>query len=177
MKNILTNKCKLSLDGTDCPIQEPQPFNKKYFSHKFHGPGLKYEIGICITTGWICWYNGPFPCGNPDVNIARLGVIRYIATGEKILADGGYNDGNRFFSTPTGINDVTQRMRSLCRARHETVNGRMKNFKVLSTRFRHGLEKHKICFTAILNIVQIYIMLYDTNFEVYYNEHLDILVS
>jgi hypothetical protein len=59
MKNFLTNKCKISLDGTDCPIQEPQPFNKKYFSHKFHGPGLKYKIGVCITTGWVCWYNGP----------------------------------------------------------------------------------------------------------------------
>jgi hypothetical protein len=45
------NLCKRSIDGTDCPIEEPQPFNQKYFSHKFHGAELKYEIGIYIQTG------------------------------------------------------------------------------------------------------------------------------
>ena len=64
--------CKVTLDGTDCPINEPVPFNPKYYSHKFKGPGLKYELGICIQTGWICWWNGPFPCGNPDLAIARI---------------------------------------------------------------------------------------------------------
>ena len=91
------NACKISLDGTDCPIQEPQPFNPKYFSHKFNGAGVKYEIGVCIKTGWVCWFNGPFPCGNPDITIARLGVVEYLEPNEKILADGGYQDaGNKF---------------------------------------------------------------------------------
>lgn len=33
----------VSLDGTaDCIIQEPYPFIPKWYSHKFHRPGLRY---------------------------------------------------------------------------------------------------------------------------------------
>jgi hypothetical protein len=49
----------LSFDGTDCPILEPWPFNKKWFSHKLNGPGLKYEVGVCNPTGEIVWVKGP----------------------------------------------------------------------------------------------------------------------
>jgi hypothetical protein len=90
------NACKLSLDGTDCPIQEPIPFNPKYFSHKFNGAGDKYDLGICIKTGLICWFNGPFPCGVVDITIARLGIVEYLDQHEKILADGGYQDGGKY---------------------------------------------------------------------------------
>ena len=40
------------------------------------------------------------------------------------------------------------------RARHETFNGRLKNFKILAERFRHGVPKHKAVFEAICVIVQ-----------------------
>ena len=50
-----------SVDGTDCRIREPSPFNPKWYSHKFHGPGLRYEIGICIRTGHLVWVHGLFP--------------------------------------------------------------------------------------------------------------------
>jgi hypothetical protein len=169
------NLCKLSIDGTDCPIEEPQPFNRKYFSHKFHGPGLKYEIGICIQTGWICWFNGPFPAGNPDLKISRMGICHHLEEKEMLLADGGYRDGRVHFDTPTGLNNPGQRMRSLCRARHETVNGKIKSFKVTSTKFRNELANHQKCFHAILILTQMYIMKYDTNFEVFYNEDLDFM--
>jgi hypothetical protein len=165
------NACKLSLDGTDCPIQEPIPFNPKYFSHKFNGAGVKYELGICIKTGWICWFNGPFPCGVVDITIARLGIVEYLDSHKKILADGG-----KKFDTPSGLHNVGQRMRSLCRARHETINGRVKKFAVTSTRFRHRLKKHQQCFHAIMVLTQMDIMLHDTNFEVYYNEDIDFAV-
>jgi len=32
--------CAVSVDGTDFRIQEPIPFDAKWFSHKFNGPGL-----------------------------------------------------------------------------------------------------------------------------------------
>jgi DDE superfamily endonuclease len=160
------NRCKLSVDGTDCPIQEPQPFHPKYYSHKFAGPGLKYELGICIITGWACWFNGPFPCGNPDINIARVGLVQQLEPNEMVLADGGYRDGGVHFDTPTGHHNISQRMRSLCRARHETINGRMKSFRVLSTKFRHSLKKHRDCFHACLILTQVHIEKYDSNFLV-----------
>jgi hypothetical protein len=87
------NKCKVSIDGTDCPINEAQPFNPNYFSHKFHGPGVKYEVGICIITGGIVWFHRPFPAGYPDVRISRIGICNYLEKKEMILADGGYHDG------------------------------------------------------------------------------------
>ena len=34
------------------------------------------------------------------------------------------------------------------------INGRLKEFKVLSTKFRHDLSKHKICFDAVIVLVQ-----------------------
>lgn len=43
---------------------------------------------------------------------------------------------------------------SLLRARHETVNLRLKRFNILSSRFRHKLELHGICFHAVPQIVQ-----------------------
>ena len=36
------------LDGTDFPIEEPSPFNPKWFSDKFHMAGLCYEISIFL---------------------------------------------------------------------------------------------------------------------------------
>jgi hypothetical protein len=51
---------------------------QKYFLHKFHGPGVKYKVGICRITGWVCWFNGPFPAGNPDLRISKLGICNYL---------------------------------------------------------------------------------------------------
>lgn len=63
----------ITVDGTDCPIQEPFPWrdgvNCKFFSHKFNGAGLKYEIGVSIKSGDIVWYNGPFPAGMNDLQV------------------------------------------------------------------------------------------------------------
>jgi hypothetical protein len=58
------------------------------------------------------------------------------------LADGGYRDGGVLFDTPTGLHNISQRMRSLCRAPHETtINGRIENFTVTEKRFRHNFKK------------------------------------
>ena len=59
---------KLSLDATDCRIQEPTPFSTKWYSHKFKGPGLRYEVALTIKNGEIAWLNERFPCGShPDL--------------------------------------------------------------------------------------------------------------
>ena len=49
----ISNKFYISVDGTDCRIYEPEPFDTKWYSHKFNGPGLRYEIGVCIVSGNI----------------------------------------------------------------------------------------------------------------------------
>ena len=60
------NEIRISIDGTDCPIQEPSPFSPKWFIHKFKGPDIRYELGVAIN-GNIVWVYGG--------SLVELGVI------------------------------------------------------------------------------------------------------
>jgi len=139
-------------------VDEPHPFDPGYYSHKFGSAGLRYEVATSISTGWIVWINGPFPCGAwSDIRIARsLGGIQSVMDrAERYIADGGYCDGGDFGVTPNGLNNNDQRRQKLIRARHETVNGRFKRWHILSCTFRHDLGLHYIVFMAIANITQL----------------------
>jgi hypothetical protein len=147
--------CKTSVDGTDFRIYEPSPFDPQWYSHKFKGPGVRYEIGLNIQTGDIVWTNGPFACGAySDRKIAKEEGLEYcLADGEKYIADAGYRGGRAV--TPNGQNDNEQWMQSKVRARHETLNRRLKQFGVLEQTFRHDRSKHRAVFSAIANLTQI----------------------
>ena len=83
-------RCLVTVDGTDFRIPEPSPLDTQWYSHKFKGPGLQYEIAVCIRTGKIVSYNGPFECGRwPDLNIFRNKVKRMLPVGERVVADRG----------------------------------------------------------------------------------------
>lgn len=49
--------CLMSVDGTDCPVYEPWPFDPKWFSKKFNGPGVKYEQKKIDYTKLLCHWN------------------------------------------------------------------------------------------------------------------------
>ena len=165
--------CMVTVDGTDFKINEPTPFSSKWFSHKFNHAGLRYEIGICIKTGWIVWINGPYPPGHwPDLAISRDGLNQALEPWEKFLADGGYADDYGYSFTPTGRNNRDQYMKAVARARHETVNGVFKKFDALKHEWRHHRTKHGIVFNAIANIVQAEIQLEPTTFQVKYKDKL-----
>jgi hypothetical protein len=166
--------CLVTVDGTDFRICEPTNFDKKWFSHKFNGPGVRYEIGICIQTGWIVWINGPFPCGTPDLCIARNALIFELDQDEMYLADGGYNDGNQFSVTPSGNHTELDRMKSVARARHEAVNSLFKNYGILEHRYRHCRSLHGRVFSAIANIIQLTIMKQGPVFQVDYYDGMEI---
>ena len=145
---------------------DPSEFDPKWWSHKFNGPGLRYEVGICIRTGDIVWAHGGLPCGEwPDLRLARNSIISALQPGEKIIADRGYNDIN-YFDVPNGNADV-QKKNIL--ARHETVNRRIKQFYCMNNRFRHYLHLHPRFFHAVVNLTQLMIEngepLYAINFE------------
>ncbi len=84
--------CKISVDGTDFRIQDIKPFWKGWFSHKFKGAGLRYEVAVSIQCGDIVWINGPFPAGAwPDLNVFRHSLkAKLIRAGERCEADDGY---------------------------------------------------------------------------------------
>jgi len=67
----------MTVDGTDCMIEEPVPFSPKWYSHKFHGPGVRYKIGAGVQTGWIVWVNGPFPCGEWSDRSLKISSMVY----------------------------------------------------------------------------------------------------
>jgi len=151
------SQCLVSVDGTDFKIQEPAPFDKKWYDFKFNHAGVRYEIGICIQTGWIVWAYGPFPAGKyPDLKISKKAILNKLSEGEKLLADSGYSNG--FFVTPTGLQNDREYMKHKARARHETCNGRFKRWGILNQTYRHNLIDHGIYFDAIANLTQLEIM-------------------
>ena len=178
------SQCKVTVDGTDFRIMEPSPFDPKWLSEKFNGPGVKYEVAICIQTGWIVHTNGPYPCGQwHDLTVARDDLCYKLADSEfddeMACADGGYADGYQFFETPTGHNNPDQRMKAQARARHETINRRFKQWSVMGQRFRGAPEFHDQYFNAVANLTQFLIMISGFEpeederqfFQVYYNDH------
>lgn len=60
LDTVAETNCFISVDGTDCPVFEPWPFSKQMYSHKMNGPGIKYELAVCLKTAMIVWVNGPF---------------------------------------------------------------------------------------------------------------------
>lgn len=154
-------RCHISVDGVDFMIYEPQSFSDMWYSHKFKGPGLRYEIGVCIFTSQISWANGPFPCGRYNDNkIYQCHLKEKLQNNEVVVADDGYTDHTCIQNI--SVNGVNPK-RIL--ARHENLNRRMKQFNILGHRFRHDKNLHQKCFFAVLNIVQILIRTIDPLFD------------
>ena len=154
------NRCLVTVDGTDYRIREPYPWrrdrNRKFYSHKFKGPGLRYELGICIKTGHIVWYHGPFPCGAfPDLKIFQLKLKVCLRLGEKVIADKGYK-GDQSVCTPLDSkNEEHEKSMAICRARHETINRRLKQWQCLQQVWRHDRDKHELVFQAVCSLTEI----------------------
>jgi hypothetical protein len=113
--------------------------NPAYYSHKFNQAGLNYELGISIYDKKLVWMNGPFPASRNDISIFRTeGLKDKIPVGKLVVGDKGYRGEPAIISTPNSHDSVEVcEFKSWARARHETFNGRVKNFRCLSERFRH----------------------------------------
>jgi len=148
--------CKVAVDGTDCLIEEPQPFDPDNFSFKCNGPGARCEICIGIRCGCIVWVNGPFEPGpNADDVIAHTKGLWGVLSGstEKFLAD-SICSGWRA-ETPDGRSNPDQCMKACAGARHENVNAKFKKLGCLKVAFQHGCDRHSECFHAVAAIHQI----------------------
>jgi hypothetical protein len=170
------NECLVSVDGTDFEINEPTPFSTDYWSHKFNGPGLRYEIALNIMTGDIVWVNGPFPCGaNPDLVIFRRDLMHKLEPWERVEADQGYiAECPQHVKTHIPLQAEQERdMRALALARHEHVNGRLKNFAALRDKFHHNAhreEKHGLIVHALAVAVQLSFELGESLHQIEYDD-------
>ena len=150
----------LSVDGVHCRIYEPrtQP-SSGWWSKKFNKAALTYEIGVAIHHNKIVWINGPFPAGQNDIKVFRKDLKSKIPDGRRAIGDKGYRGEPSKVSTKNKFDSDEMNLFSRrIRARHETVNSRLKSFEILSGVFRSKgnarLEKHKTAFEACCVIVQ-----------------------
>lgn len=158
----------MTVDTTDCQIQEPTvkggmkksgrwlPFNPAWYSHKFKGAGVRYEVAASIQTGDIVWLNGPFPCGKMnDIAIFKSKLLKKLNPGEMVEADGIYRGVEGVRSKGDYFSKSDKKAKGRARARHETENSRFKFWNCASDIWRHHVSKHKIAFTAVVVITQL----------------------
>ena len=145
--------------STDCRILEPSPFSKSWWSHKFNGPALRYEIAVAVSNSKIVWVNGPYRAGRwPDTLIFRRGLRQVLQhCNEKTIADGGYKGLEEYIQVKGDPNlpPLVHKFNATARARHETVNMHLKTFECLNQRWRHPLEKHESAFMAVVCLTNI----------------------
>ena len=80
--------CLLSVDGTDFRTRW---INVNFWSYKFKKCGFRYEVALCIKTGWICWLNGPYAPGIWNDQMIFGDALAYeLEEGERVEADDGY---------------------------------------------------------------------------------------
>jgi hypothetical protein len=148
----------MSIDGIHCPISEPHQMpSSKWYSHKYNHPGLTYKLGLRIYDNQPAWINGPFPSGKHDVTIFRKqnGLKSQIPDGKLLIGDQGYAGKGQVVSIRSEFDTArVKAFKRRARARHETFNGLLKEYKILSTRFCSHVSKHKSVFEAICVISQ-----------------------
>lgn len=156
------------VDGIDFRIKEPlvSGFNPHWFSHKFSGPGIRYEVASCIRSGKIVWINGPYPAGRfNDLAIYRLGLKAHLRVGERVWGDLGYRGEltivTKFHARSSVEYDEIQQARS----RHENINGRLAAFGALHQCWRHDRNKHYLVVNAAAVIYNIECTLWGPHFS------------
>jgi hypothetical protein len=151
----------LTVDGTHGSKTEPQhpvwSQDPEWYSHKFNGAGVNYELGISISESRLVWMNGPFKAGRNDVLIFKEEGLKakLRRCGKRAIGDGGYSGHPREISTPNSHDSkAVFKFKSRALKRHEKFNGMTKNFDCLSGKFRHSVDRFKNCFEAVCVIAQ-----------------------
>jgi hypothetical protein len=171
----------LVVDGTDCPIERPN--NRKenssvlkwlrriYYSGREKDNlrsrySVKYTLAVQISTGKICFLDGPRPGSINDIRALResnfMSQLRDQNLDELVIADKGY-EGLPNFLTPfkkainrelTGEEEAFNLVLAQVRFIVECSIGRMKIFSVLSQRYRKPLApKSLLRHKKITNII------------------------
>ena len=100
--------------------------------------------------------SGPHKGGETDLIIFRKdeGLKAKLQNGGKAIGDKGYVGEEKVSINNRCDADDVKKFKKVARARHEALNGRLKEFAILSERFRHAISKHRIAFEAVCIVVQ-----------------------
>lgn len=160
----------VSVDGVDFNVTEKKHpiFNvdAEMFSEKHNHAGLRYLIALHLWEPRCVFVDGPVKPGRTnDLAHFRQGASEslkqkmLLLPGKIGVADRGYQTskpnetGLIAISSTTDPPDLRQ-FKSRARSRHESFNGRLKNFKILDDTFVYTIAKHKVVVEAICVIVQ-----------------------
>ena len=153
-----------TVDGTDMKTKEKSTaqFNvdRKQYTKKFAHGGLKYEIAIDAFESKIVWINGPFCGGKHDKTIFSDDLLKKIPEGKLVVTDRGYSKVKdraymKKLSLPNNCDSKELgNFKARLRARHESLNGRLKDFMCLDCTYRHAHKKHGHIFNAVCVLVQ-----------------------
>ena len=144
------------------------PFDPQYYCHKYKSAGVRYGITSCIQTGEIVDCAGPFPCGNwPDINILKKYVVPRLAEGEMIEADRGYRH-ERCRNPEDFFTKSEKKAKKRVAARHETINGRLAQWRSLCWAFRHNHHEHKYFFYTAAIVDNLVYQKYGSTFNCSY---------
>lgn len=157
------NDCLMSVDGANCSTAKQGSSRKSFCSHKMHNwsSGLRCEIGVCVQAGNIAWINELFPPADwPDVSVFHKVLTDESEDGERVEADDGHRgDDSGKIKVPKSTTHSQDKesldLRQDVRARHKTINNRIKNFDILNQKFIHDIEKHGDCHCACAVLTQL----------------------
>ncbi len=152
------NDCLLSVDGTDFRLA--MGWNKSFYTYKFKRSGHRYEVGLCIRSGNICWWNGPYEPGNWNDEMIFNALAKNLEDFERCETDRGYRgSAPAKVKCPGGLledpDPAVKAMAARVRSRQETVNERFKNWGILNNPYRHNIFKHQAVFGAIVCLTQL----------------------
>ncbi|KAJ3076642.1 hypothetical protein HDU98_001652 [Podochytrium sp. JEL0797] len=148
------------VDGVDIAVCEAHPFNTDLFSHKFHRAGIRFQVATALGTSRIVHISGGLPCGaNPDLLMVRRTLLKDLEDGELVAADQGYRGDARILvklgGNSPGVREHNHNLNQMG-ARHETVNKRLKDFRVLSSGlYRVDRQSLTQIFVAVAQITNV----------------------
>jgi hypothetical protein len=158
----------------------------KWFDHKSHSAGLKYEFALAIWHNRCVWINGPYPAGERHDKAVFCGansmedhpdtwdknaLLHQIPERNKAIADSAYEGlSDKVTVKRPGHSQEVFTFVDRAQNRQETWHGRLESYNILNHRFRHGdctkekMEMHKMAVEAVAVIVQ-----YDMKYHPLFN--------
>lgn len=145
------------LDCTEYIVQDTKE-KPGIFTWKHRSKALKYEIVLHMEQDLILWASGPWTGRTNDQGVFNQQLKNILEqNNEKLVSDSGYK-GKYFINALPISSDKDVRLHNWeCRAisaRLENVNARLKQFLCLKHPWRNQLNRHKIVFFVVLNILQ-----------------------
>lgn len=163
----------VSVDGVHYRFHEvkhPTPSkNPAYFSHKYKGPGLSYELALHVFEPCLVWVRkNPKTKDNDRKNFVAA-IRNKIPNGKLTITDRAYRGrgGDPKVSAPN-LHDAEElkTFKAWAGMRQEHFHSRVKAFNCLTDNFRHNELRHQHCFEAVCVICQYDIELVSPLFDV-----------